>query len=167
MNIPNMDEIRGAHRELCDRMDALTTALHTFKQSDQQPSPQLREWEPFVVIDGGTTDANGAATVGSSASTVVAANGWEGYVHRVSVTVAGASAAASVANYRGGVDPRNLFDFSPNLYGNTPSRIVGGYIHGVYFNDNQHVTVVVAGAVASQSVTLRVEGRRRQIQSGL
>ena len=149
---------------LCEKLDALTTALHEFPRNDQQHAPKLREWEPFVLIDGGQTDGTGAATVGGAGSNLVPAiNGWEGYVHRVSVTVAGASSAATVANYNGAADPQNLFDFASAMFGNTPSRVIGGYIHGEYFRDGRPASIVIAGAVATSQVTVRIEGVRRTV----
>lgn len=149
---------------LCEKLDALTTALHEFPRNEQQHSPAYREWEPFLIVDGGITDGSGNLTIGGSASALQPApNGWEAYIHRVSVTVQGASSAATVANYIGGVDPQNLFDWNSGMFGNSPSRVVGGYIHGIYCSQARHVNIVIAGAVATQGVIVRVEGRRRQV----
>lgn len=149
---------------VCSKLDAIVDALHEFPRNDQQHSRAYKEWEPFRLIDGATTDGSGNATIGGGSSALLpAANGWEAYVHRVSVTVQGASAAATVSNYVGGAGDQNLFDYANAMLGNSPSRIVGGYIHGVYCNPSQHLTIVIAGAVATQGVVVRVEGRRRQV----
>ena len=156
-------EFGEKYDNLCAKLDALTQALHEFPRNDQTHSKQMREWEEFVLIDGGQTDGAGAATIGGSGSNLLpAANGWEARIHRVVVTVGGASAAATVANYVGSADPQNLFDFASAMFGNTPSRVVGGYIDGIYSEQGRHTTIVIAGAVAAQQVTVRVTGRRRQ-----
>lgn len=159
----NAKELNDKYDNLCGKLEDLTSALHTFPRTDQQHSPQMREWEPFLLIDGGVTDGSGNATVGTTASLVCAANGWEAYVHRVSVTVQGASSTATVSNYIGGVSDQRLFDYANNMLGNSPSKLVGGYTHGVYVQQTQHVTVVITGAAATSGVVVRVEGRRRQL----
>lgn len=164
MGLPDFSEWADRCDKLQASLDNLTTALAEFPRAEQQHSKQLREWEPFELIDGGTTDGSGNCTVGGGGSNLLpAANGWEAYIHRVSVTVQGASAAATVANYAGGASDQNLFDFANAMLGNSPSRIVGGYIHGVYSAQGKHATIVVAGAAASSGVIVRIEGRRRQV----
>lgn len=164
MAFPNLTEWQAKLDTLLVQMDALTGALRDFPRGDQQHSKANREWEPFVLLDGGTTSAAGLATIGGQGSNLIpAATGWEAYVHRVAVTVQGASSAATVANYHGEVGDQNLFDWSAGMFGNTPSRVVADYSSPVFFTQGSPLTVVVTGAVATQGVVIRVEGRRRQV----
>lgn len=159
--LPNLDELREAHRTLVTSIDRLTDAtLKSFPASSQIPAP-TGEWEPLVLRDGGTTDGSGNVTV--TVAQPVAPNGWEAYIGRVAVTVQGASSAATVGNYHGSVADANLFDFSGGMIGNSPSRLVADYHTPVYFGSNTHIVIQVTGAAASQGVIVRVEGRRRPV----
>lgn len=159
--IPGLKDWEERFNTLVASIDRLTDAtLRSFPANSQIPAP-ASEWEPFVLVDGGTTDGSGNLTV--TCGQPVASNGWEGYVGRVAVTVQGASSAATVANYHGSAADGNLFDFAGAMIGSSPSRIVADYNTPVYFRDGQHVTVVVTGAVASSGVIVRVEGRRRPV----
>lgn len=155
------------YNELCSKLDAQTAAIeHVGKliQSDQEHSRRQREWQPFVLTDAGTTDANGAATVGGDGSYLVPApNGWEARVHRIVVTVHGASAAATVTTYHGAASDTSLFDFAQAMLGNTPSRQIADYNSPVYFAAGESISVVIGGAVATQAVVVRVEGLRRML----
>lgn len=144
---------------------ALTAALGEFPRGPQQHSPQLREWERFALIDGGTTSGSGGVTIGQSQSNLrPAANGFEAYLTSVAVTVGGASAAATVTNYNGEVDPTNLFDYANAMLGNSPSRIIAFYDEEtIYVEQNDAISIVIAGAAASVQVWVRVCGKRRQV----
>ena len=150
---------------LCEQLDELNTQLREFPRGDQQHAPMMREWERFALIDGGTTSGAGGLTVGTGSSNLrPCPTGWEAYVTSVAVTVTGASAAATVTNYNGEVSDSNLFDYANAMLGNTPSRIVGFYDEGtVYVEQGDALTIVVAGAVATQNVTVRVCGKRRML----
>lgn len=164
MGLPDFDAWAARCDRLGESMDALTTELHSFPRNDQTHSRQYREWEPFLLVDGGNTDGSGNLTVGGAASNLMpAANGWEAFIYRVSVTVQGASSGASVANYVGGVSGQNLFDYGAGMLGNSPSRLVGEYTAGVYCSQARHVSIVVAGGAASSGVVVRVEGKRREV----
>lgn len=151
--------------DICKRLDALTQALHEFPRTDQEHSKGYREWERFALIDGGQTTAAGGLTVGGSGSNLrPAATGWEAYLTSIAVTVQGASAAATVTNYNGDVSDQNLFDYANSMLGNSPSRIVAFYDPEViYVEPGDAINIVIAGAVASQNVTVRVCGKRRQL----
>src|SRR6185437_7997207 len=76
------------YTEVCSKLDAITTAIEALPRSEQDHSQQLREWEPFVVYDAVTLDSNGAGTIGGSGTNLVpAGNGWEAFVHYLSVSV--------------------------------------------------------------------------------
>jgi hypothetical protein len=78
--------------------------------------------------------------------------------------VSGASAAATVVNYNGEVSDLNLFDYANAMLGNTPSRIVAFYDREtVYVEQGDAITIVVAGAVSTANVTVRVAGKRRML----
>ncbi len=51
------------------------------------------------------------------------------------------------------------------MFGGSPSRLVGGYVDGIYFA-GEECHIVIAGAVAAQGTVVRIEGRRRQVQAG-
>lgn len=147
------------YQGICDRLDAIAAAVAGLPQSDQTHSIQYREWEPFM-------EADAAAAVSNTATVALrtANQGWEARVHRISVTAAGASAAATVAVYRGGVSDLNLVDFASAMFGNTPSRICGDYSSPIEFPAGGNITIVVAGnAGATDVCTVRVEGYRRQV----
>lgn len=152
--------------ELCERLDTLNANLERgFPANDQEHSRGYREWERFVLIDGATTSGTGAATVGGAGSHLrPCAVGWEAYVTSVAVSVGGASSAATVVNYNGEAADANLFDYANAILGSSPSRIIGFYDpETVYAEPDTALTIVVAGAVASQQVTVRVCGKRRQL----
>jgi hypothetical protein len=145
---------------LCERLDALNRSLLEFPRTDQQHSPAEREWQRFVLTDGGIASAAGALTVGGGGSNLIPApNGWEAYITSVAVTVSGASAAATVVNYNSDL---NLFDYANALLGNSPSRIVAFYDQEtVYCEQGDPLNIVIAGAVANAAVFVRVAGKRR------
>lgn len=153
------------YEELCRSMEALTAALRDFPRTDQEHSRGYREWERFALIDGGQATAGGALTVGTAQSNLrPCQTGWEAYLTSVAVTVSGASAAATVANYNGEVNDQNLFDYANSMLGNSPSRIVALYDpEVVYIEAGDAISIVIAGAVASANVTVRVCGKRRQL----
>lgn len=162
--IPDLREWSDRCERLIGAIDTLNGTIHAFPAGDQQQSRQQREWEPFVLIDGGTTDSSGNATIGGGQSNLLpAATGWESWVERVAVTVQGASSAATVQNYHGGVADQNLFDAAGGMFGNSPSRIVADYNNPVYFVNGQHISIVVTGAAVSSGVVVRIEGKRRQV----
>lgn len=158
MNLPG--DLSTKYIELSERLDRLAVASERLAvQNDQLHSVAYREWEPFVIAFGNVTDSNKTLTLKHHLFT----NGWEGYVDRVTVTVAGASAAATVATYRGDVSDTNLIDWASALYGNSPSRIAGDYNSPIYFrDDDRFCAVVTSSADVGNAVTVRVEGRRRQ-----
>lgn len=164
MGLPDFGGWTERYDALCAQLDELNRNLREFPRSDQeQHSRQEREWQRFILRDGAAC-VNGTATVGGGQSNFrPAPNGWEAYVTSVAVTVSGASAAATVANYIGGVDDMNLFDYANQMLGNSPSRVVGFYdFEVVHFEPNQVMSVVVAGAVSTANVIVRVMGKRRQ-----
>lgn len=150
---------------LCDQLDELNQALREFPRNDQQHSPGYREWERFALIDGGNTGASGGLTIGQGNTNLrPAPTGWEAYVLAVAVTVGGASSAATVTNYNGDVGDQNLFDYANQMFGGTPSRIVAFYDEDqVYVESGDAISIVIAGAVTNQNVTVRVTGKRRQL----
>lgn len=149
--------------ELCRQLDELNRNLREFPRNEQQHAPQYKEWERFALIDGGLTSAGGALTVGGGGANLrPCPTGWEAYITSVAVTVGGASSAATVANFNGESDPQNLFDYANTMLGSSPSRIVAFYDpETVYVEQGDPLTIVIAGAVASQAVTVRVTGKRR------
>lgn len=155
-------DFRELYDGLCGKLDRLSVAL---EQSDQLHSRQYREWERFVLTDGGQTSGTGGLTVGGAQSNLrPAPTGWEAYITAIAVTVGGASAAATVTNYNGEQDERNLFDYANAMLGSTPARLVAFYDpETVYCEPNDTLSIVIAGAVASQLVTVRVAGKRRQL----
>lgn len=146
-------------------MDALAVALHAFPKSDELHARQQREWERFAMIDGAVLSAAGGATIGGSQSNLrPSPNGWEGYITSIAVTVTGASAAATVANFNGEADPMNLFDYANSMLGNSPSRIVGFYDpETVYVESGDAISIVIAGGVNGAQATVRVAGKRRML----
>ena len=73
-------------------------------------------------------------------------------------------AAATVTNYNGEPGEQNLFDYANAMLGNTPSRLVAFYDREtVYVEQGDAITIVIAGAVATQPVFVRVCGKRRQL----
>jgi hypothetical protein len=165
MDLKVFSSLDEKYDTLCTKLDALTDALHTFPRSDQQThSKQEREWQRFAMIDGGKTDGSGNLTVGGGGTNLIPApNGWEAFITSIAVTVTGASAAATVTNYNGEVSDANLLDFASAMLGNSPSRIIAFYdFEVVYCEQADPLSIVVAGAVASANVTVRVCGKRRQ-----
>lgn len=153
-------DLTQARDELFGHMIALRTSIDTLvTQNDQRHSVQMREWEPFRRVNGGTCDSNGAATI----TVKPAQTGWEAELGRISVTVSGASQAATVAAYAIGVQDTDLVDYAGSMYGNSPSRLVGDYNTKIYFINDEDLFIVIAGAVASAAVTIRAEGRRREV----
>jgi hypothetical protein len=164
MDVLGLGNLDAKHRELCDRLDGLTQALAAFPKSDQIHSRAEREWQRFTLSDGGVCTAGGALTIGGPGSNLVPAiNGWEAFLTSVSVTVSGVSAAATVTNYNGAAADLNLFDYANAMLGNSPSRIVGFYDpETVYVEQDDPITIMIAGAAATATVIVRVCGKRRQ-----
>ena len=166
MGLPDFHVWQDNIDGLRDDLQANTKALgEAFPKGDQRHSRQEREWERFALIDGGQCSAAGALTVGTASSNLrPCANGWEAYITSIAITVNGASAAATVTNYNGEVDPQNLFDYAAALLGNTPSQIIAFYDpETVYVETGDAISIVIAGAVANAGVTVRVAGKRRQV----
>ncbi len=77
--LPDFDAWAARTDSLRESIDALVLELHSFPRNDQQHSPQYREWEQFLLIDGGAADGSGNLTVGGAASNLMpAANGVPG-----------------------------------------------------------------------------------------
>lgn len=162
--LPDFSALNEKYEGLCTRLDELTVALNSFPRSEQQHSPQLREWERFVLFDGGVC-VGGAVTVGGNDSNLTPApNGWEAYVTSVAITLSGASAAATCAAYNGDLSDQNLFDYSPAFLGNTPSRLVSFYEPETLFSEQaESLTFDIAAAAATATCVVRVTGKRRQV----
>jgi hypothetical protein len=85
-----------------------------------------------------------------------------GEVERLLVSVGGASAAAAVAVYRGGINEASLLDVTGALIGNSPSRQVAEYNPPIRLGNNEGLVIRITGAVAGQQVYTRCEGRKRE-----
>lgn len=116
----------------------------------------------FCQEDGGTANASNIFVQRFEGPK--SGNDW--YVERVTVSVAGAAAAATVGLYRGPVVSgglpleADLVDFLPNLFGNTPSRgVLDGKGTPYFVYGGNGVTVVVNAAVASVPVVVNLQGR--------
>jgi hypothetical protein len=95
--------------------------------------------------------------------------GWEWKVDRISVSIPGASSAATTAVYIGpqvadaAPDESYLVDYANVLLGSTPSRNVADYPQPLWLTEGDALTIVVAGAAAGSAAAFsRIEGRRRQ-----
>ena len=95
--------------------------------------------------------------------------GWEVKVNRLTLSIGGASAAATAAIYVGPEstlttpDESYLVDFASALFGNTPSRQTSTPVNPYYLTEGDALTVVVAGAAAGTAACFaRIEGVRRQ-----
>ena len=169
MNFPNLDLWGERADNLCKAMDELTKGLHAFKQSDQQPSPQMHAWEEFVIVDA-VTLTSGVGSLGGAGGHVPAPNGWEGFVERITLLVGGSSSAAVGGVFRGGPSTQTCIDIVPlvmpviintvTFYGNAAN-----YASPAYFRDGASIQVTVTGAdtTAGTQAALRVEGKRRQV----
>lgn len=152
-------ELTEARDELFAQMAALRTSIDTLvTQNDQRHSVQMREWEPLRHPDSGACDATGAATL----NVRPAQTGWEAKVGRLAITVSGASSGASVTVYAIGAADTNLVDYSPVMYGNSPSRLVADFNTPVYLSNGEQLAVVIAGAVTLANVVIRAEGYHRE-----
>lgn len=154
-----LTEFTATRDELFEHLKTLNASVEALAtQTDQRHSAQMREWEPLRHMDAGPCDATGAVTL-----TVRPGNtGWEAKIGRLAVTVSGASSGASVAVYTIGAQDTNLVDYSPVMYGNSPSRIVADFNHPVYLSNGEQLAIVVAGAVTLANATIRVEGFHRE-----
>lgn len=126
----------------------------------------VQGWMDFKLVQDGITATNAAILVFETVRP-----GWEWRVGRVSVSVAGASAAASVALYIGpgltGItaapDESYLADFANSMLGTTPSRQISTPQKPYWLTEGDNLAVVIANAAAgSNLVFARVEGLRRQ-----
>jgi hypothetical protein len=155
-------DLTERYDELYKELTELNSNLSLLR-SDTLHSRQLREWERFAMIDGGLTSGTGGLTVGGGNTNLrPCPNGWEAYITSVAVTISGASHAATMASYNGESDDQNLFDYASAFVGDTPSRLVAFYhLETIYVEQGDPVTFVIAGAVASQRVVVRVCGKRR------
>ncbi len=118
-----------------------------------------REWTLFRE-SATAVSSSAAATVNVPAQPLP--QGFEIEVERLSVTVGGASAAATFVVFRNGVDgaPEDLV---AALVGNTPSRLVRSYNPPIRLQGGEFLTVVFAAVAAgSNDVTVRLEGRKRE-----
>ena len=165
-----LGDLNEKYDGLCEKMDALTAALHEFPRSDQTHSRQEREWQPFKLNDGGQVASNGTTfTVGGGQSALLpAARGWEAYVERIVLTADGSSSGAFAAVFRGPAGVLDLVDRAAtfaavNILGITTYTNVADYNSPIYFLDGQHVTIEFGGCANSANVNVIVYGRRREM----
>ena len=164
-----LGDLNEKYDGLCEKMDALTAALHEFPRNDQTHSQQLREWERFVLHDA-LTLASGVGALGVAGSQAPAANGWEAYVERITLLVGGSSSGAVGAVFHASQGPTSCIDIIPlvvavvvntvTYYGNAAN-----YSSPAYFRDGAALIVTVTGAdtTAGTQAVMRVEGRRREV----
>lgn len=150
---------------LCCRLDALTEALNSFPRTDQQHAKDYREWQRFVLTDGGSATAGGSLTVGGSGGNLrPSSTGWEAYITSIAITASGASSGGTVTVYNGDLGDGNLVDYANQLFGSSPSRLVSFYDQETFWVEpNDVIVIVLASLAASSSVTVRVSGKRRQL----
>ncbi len=117
-----------------------------------------RQWDFYRALTSVTTDGAGAVT----ASLEALQQGWEAEVELIAISVGGASSAAVVQVYRGGVQESQLLDFSTALLGSSPSRQTAFYCPPLRLGNSEGLVVRITGAVASQQVYVRAEGRKRE-----
>lgn len=169
--MPPLEKLQAHYDGLCERLERLSTAIETrMPVSDQLPSPQYGEWENFFLF--GQTVLAGGATSGD-VTVQPCQIGWEGGVRHISVAVSGASSGATGAVFAGDTeDPTCLVDVIPQLI--SLGTIQGAALYGasadydspVDVRRSRPILVWITGAAANATITITVEGRRRQVQAG-
>lgn len=118
-----------------------------------------REWSIYREVATGVTASNVA-----SIDTPQAPAGFETDIERIAVSVAGVSAAATVAIYRGGANEGSLVDYAGAMSGNSPSRLIRLQLPPIRLMGGEFLTVAIAAAAnGSNQVYVRVEGRKRSV----
>lgn len=103
-------------------------------------------------------------------TTVPVRPGWEAKVTRLTLSVGGASAAATAAIYVGpefgetaAPSESYLTDFVSALLGNTPSRVTSTPVNPYWLTEHDTLAVVLAAVAAGSNQCFgRIEGWRRQ-----
>lgn len=89
--------------------------------------------------------------------------GWMAEIERITLSVPGASHAATVAVYRNGADESQLLDAAAAMLGDSPSRLALVENPPIRLADNERLVIVIAGTAANGSqVYARAEGRKRE-----
>lgn len=151
--------------ELCSKLDELNANLRDFPRADQQHAKQLREWERYVLTDGGVCTANAVDVGGEGSNLRPAPTGWEAYVTSIAITVSGASNGATAIIYNGNKSDINLVDIASAMFIGSPSRAVAFYDPETFYceqGDTLTVSIGSAGA-ATSTVIVRVTGKRRML----
>lgn len=169
--MPPFEKLQGHYEDLCERLERLSTAIETrMPLSDQLPSPLYGEWENFFLFD--QTQLSGGATSGSVVIQPCQI-GWEGGVRHVTVAVSGSSSAATGAVFAGDTpDPTCMIDVIPQLIalgtvgGATLYGAAADYDSPIDVRRSRPILVWITGAAANATITITVEGRRRQVQAG-
>lgn len=148
------EELRQAIRAALDDPGGILALIHGELVFQRQESANGR---PFTAIATGVTDAAGSAVVVIDGPRV----GQVWHLERVTVSVAGASAAGTCALYLDSpAADVDLLDYANAMLGNAPSRVVFGAPGSPYLIPNgTPVVVVVAGAAVAQAVSIRYQGR--------
>lgn len=152
MSTPYLD--LWANQEFLEKLEKMTGA-----QEALLAHHQLESWEPFRLIGGDVTDATGAVTLTLLPCPV----GWECRLERYTISVGGASSAATVAAFVNSNDDLDLVDWASGLFGANPSRNVSDNPAPVYLADGEQFLLAVKGAVAAQPVRTRLQGMRRPL----
>ena len=166
-----LGDLNEKYDGLCQRMDALTQALHEFPRGDQTHSLKLREWNPFQLTDGGKVGASATTiTIGSSGAAITPApRGWEAYVERLILTADGASSSAFAAVFTGqAAGPTVLVDRAAtfalvNIAGVAVYTNVADYNSPLYFIDGEPLIVEFGGCANNANVTVVAMGRQREL----
>ncbi len=136
----------------------LVSELHRSAQELRRAYVALRrEWTVYREV-GNVDSANAAAVI----ELPRVAQGFEVEVERLSVSVGGASAAATFVVFRNGNDG-SPEDVVAALTGNSPSRAVRSYNPPLRLLGGEFLTVVFAAVAAgTNGVYVRLEGRKRE-----
>jgi hypothetical protein len=151
---------RQTLRAALDDPGGVLAAIRDELRLMRQESAQGRS---FTDIATGLTDGAGAAQVPIDGPRV----GQIWLLERISVVVAGASAAANVALYLDApAADVDLLDYANAMLGNTPSRVVFAAPGGPYLIPNgTPVIVAVAGAAPAAAVSIRYQGRVVEVET--
>ncbi len=150
---PGSESAGPAVTELVAEVQRTRQALHALYLRDSRMWSNYRE-----------TASDSSAAAGFTFTLPRLNLGFEAEVERITLSVTGASAAATAQVYRNGAQESSLLYTVAALVGNTPSRVVIDLNQPIRLAGDECLVIVIASAAGTAgSSYARAEGRKREL----